>query len=426
MGRRTPGVVLPEEEGGVGEGANPDSSRRYHAFDCLRAAAMLVGVFFHAALSFTDPPQIYWAANDSSRHVLVFLFAWATHGFRMQVFFLMSGFFAHLVYRRYGVHHFVRHRVKRLVLPFAGGIMLIVPIVQVVWLYGSVSGATEVPIPAVQAATSELLTVGRYLRTLGPAHLWFLEYLILFSGGALIASAVVGTLTTRCPLGWIDRVFRRLVRAPWKPLVLAVPTTATMYLMGIWILDGPSGFVPQPRFVVYYGLFFAFGWLLHRHPDLLALELRRYHWGYLGAALLLVGVTPVFFLSQPVPYHSYAGWYPFATLSLSSIYTWLMVFGLMGVFLQAIRRETPLIRYVSDSSYWVYLIHLPLVACLQIVLAKSPVPGILKYLIIIGIALVLLFLSYEHLVRYTLIGATLNGRRERPVGRRLLSLWPSR
>ncbi len=57
------------------------ASVRYHAFDSLRASAMLLGIFFHAAISYMDPPDPSWAANDPSRSELVGLFLWAAHDF---------------------------------------------------------------------------------------------------------------------------------------------------------------------------------------------------------------------------------------------------------------------------------------------------------------------------------------------------------
>ena len=68
-------------------------------------------------------------------------------------------------------------------------------------------------------------------------------------------------------------------------------------------------------------------------------------------------------------------------------------------------------RYVADSSYWLYLIHLPLVMALQAALVKLPLPAEAKILIVLGLAFPLMFASYEVMVRHSFIGAILNGRR---------------
>jgi peptidoglycan/LPS O-acetylase OafA/YrhL len=66
---------------------------------------------------------------------------------------------------------------------------------------------------------------------------------------------------------------------------------------------------------------------------------------------------------------------------------------------------------VADASYWIYLVHLPLVLALQTAFAKADLPAGVKYALILAIALPLLFASYQVLVRRTFIGAILNGRR---------------
>ncbi|MEM6506354.1 MAG: 2,3,4,5-tetrahydropyridine-2,6-carboxylate N-succinyltransferase, partial [Planctomycetota bacterium] len=72
------------------------------------------------------------------------------------------------------------------------------------------------------------------------------------------------------------------------------------------------------------------------------------------------------------------------------------------------------VRWLSDSAYWVYLVHLPIVALMMIVMKDWPVGPWVKFLIIVTAASVLTLVSYQQLVRYTVIGRWLNGPRTRP------------
>lgn len=113
-----------------GSAASPTpSSQRWHDLDALRAFAMLLGIGLHAALSFYPsawPVQDVQASADGFLDEAVL----AVHGFRMPLFFLLSGFFTVLLWRRRGLTALLGHRMRRIVLPFILGILLIVPTVD--------------------------------------------------------------------------------------------------------------------------------------------------------------------------------------------------------------------------------------------------------------------------------------------------------
>ena len=101
------------------------------------------------------------------------------------------------------------------------------------------------------------------------------------------------------------------------------------------------------------------------------------------------------------------------------IYAWLMCFGLIGLFRLIASRERPWVRYVSDSSYWLYLWHLPLIVFAQRLVLTWPLNTHLKFLLICVAVTAVLLVSYQLGVRYSPIGTMLNGRRV--PGRRTLA-----
>ena len=68
---------------------------------------------------------------------------------------------------------------------------------------------------------------------------------------------------------------------------------------------------------------------------------------------------------------------------------------------------------MADSAYWLYLAHLPLVIALQLAVADWPGWVIAKFLLLNAVAILLLLASYHFGVRYTWIGALLNGPRRK-------------
>jgi len=94
-----------------------------------------------------------------------------------------------------------------------------------------------------------------------------------------------------------------------------------------------------------------------------------------------------------------------------SLTTILFVFGIMGGFQSLCRHHSPAWRYVADASYWIYLVHMPLLPAIEIVMFRWDMTAWVKIPLLCGTSLVLLFLSYHYLVRSSFIGKILNGRR---------------
>jgi Acyltransferase family len=97
-------------------------------------------------------------------------------------------------------------------------------------------------------------------------------------------------------------------------------------------------------------------------------------------------------------------------LLLQTLLIWNMAFGMMGMFHALIKKEYIFLRYLSDSSYWIYIMHLPLVVVLQFLVREWPINALLKFLLINFFTVTLLLISYHLLVRSTWIGWLLNGR----------------
>ena len=131
--------------------------KRYHDLDALRAFAMLLGIVLHGAISFFPVP--IWPAQDihqpevdvptqlvetlgqagleTPRSVNLYeMLLHAIHGFRLPLFFLVSGFFTAMLWRNRGLMQLAKHRAIRILLP----LVIFVPIIWIliipVGIYG--------------------------------------------------------------------------------------------------------------------------------------------------------------------------------------------------------------------------------------------------------------------------------------------------
>ena len=224
-------------------------------------------------------------------------------------------------------------------------------------------------------------------------HLWFLWFLCwmipLFLLFFKLGSLLFCKLNTNT-MGILKKTMLYiLIPAPLLPLCL----------MGeILGPDTFTGILPPPHLLFYYMIFFSFG-LIYFDLNDSTFKLTRFWYIMLPLALLVIFPAAIVFKDK-LPLN----------LLFQTLLIWNMVFGMMGMFHALIKKENILIRYLSDSSYWIYIVHLPLVVVLQFLVREWPINGLLKFLLINIATITLLLVSYHLLVRSTWIGWLLNGR----------------
>ena len=386
---------------------------RLHALDGLRAFALTLGVFFHGAAGYVENfPSQLWPMREPSSTTLGLLF-FVSHMFRMSLFFLIAGFFGRMLIERKGAAAFVRDRAKRILLPLVAGLPVVLMLMAGLSVLGFLlSGMSLAELQRLQPPPPE---TPAQASTFPWAHLWFLYYLLMFYAGALVVRAIgrVVDRAGRVP-AVLDAVVRFCLGGVWGAAVIGLPLAAYFYALDGWPswtgLPAPLTLAPHPPSVIAYGTAFAVGWLAHRQVDrLLALETRWPAFLALAVALTVVslvlgGVTPRF---DPYLEGRTLLWYCAAYL----FGVWCWIFGLIGLAVRYLSGPSPVRRYVADASYWIYLMHLPVLALFAAWWNPLPWHWTIKYPLQVAATFAVLFGSYRYLVRSTFIGATLNGRR---------------
>jgi peptidoglycan/LPS O-acetylase OafA/YrhL len=386
------------------------AGERLHALDAVRAFALIAGIFFHATVSFLPTPKgvPVWIVMDNHRSLTLAVVFHLLHTFRMTTFFLVAGFFAHLTFHRRGQKAFILDRARRIGVPLLVGWPLIFLAILTVTIWGAVvqaHGGPLPPAPKYPGFPSFPLT-----------HLWFLYVLIGFYAAVLGVRALIDMTGRGDAMGKAsDQAVGALVSHPAGVLVLALPAAIALYLTPGWpmwfgIPTPDSSLVPNAAATTAYFAAFGFGWLLHRRVDLL--ETLRRRWPVFlpaavicsAAGLCVTGPAPLLAASTPgVQKLAFAGVYALAS--------WTWTFALIGLALRFLAGFSPARRYLADASYWLYLTHLPLVMALQVAVSQENWPWPVKYTVILGVAFPLMLASYELVVRHTVVGAILNGRR---------------
>lgn len=383
-----------------------ERSERLHGLDALRGAALLLGVVLHGAMSFF-PTQI-WIVADDQRSVWASGLFFIIHLFRMATFFLIAGLFAHMMIGRRGVWGFVKNRMVRIAAPLAvfWGLVLTAIVAVLIW-NASLQGLTAADAPPQPTYdwTNMPLT-----------HLWFLWVLMIFYAALLILRAPFAVLDRSG--GWgrtVDRVTTGLV-GPWGPFVLGAPLALALWLHPNWIAffgvpTPDAGLIPNTPALVGFGLAFGFGVLLDRRRDLLN-RIEAWSPVHLGLAVG-AGATAMMLAGGPNPHlvPMTDSTTKAMTAAAFGVGTYAGVFAAVGLAMRFFAGHSATRRYLADASYWIYIVHLPLMMAAQVLVQDWTLPWPVKLAGVVVGVLAISTASYELLIRHTFMGRWLNGRR---------------
>jgi ABC-type multidrug transport system ATPase subunit/peptidoglycan/LPS O-acetylase OafA/YrhL len=385
---------------------NTPETQRLHALDAVRGFALLLGVAFHAALSFMPgwPPGI-WAMVDNSTSPLLSDAAFVTHIFRMSLFFFIAGFFGRMLYHKLGERGFWANRLLRIGVPLLVGWVVLFPMIMAIWGAGisKFYGGHVPPMPEMPKVAGAFPF----------AHLWFLYQLLLLYVAVTVVRSVVVFVDRKGKLRCvIDAMVTSSLRLPVAVFTLGWPVAMALLTLPMWfywqsIPTPDSSLIPQLPASVGFGTAFAFGWLVNRAPG--ALEAIARNW-LLNLVLAVAGTAWLLHAMHASPMAQ-----PGLTKTIYAVVfgvtLWAWVLGLTGAALRFLSNYSPVRRYIADASYWIYLAHLPVVAALAVWVSQWPVSWMLKYPLILVVSFAVLFGSYHLLVRHTVIGKLLNGRK---------------
>ena len=227
------------------------SPSRLYYLDALRAFAMLYGILVHVT-TLGLPEGLRWIPVTSGY-------------FRMGLFFLVSGFFAAMMLRRYAAGDFLRRRTVALLVPLATGLVFLNPVTN--WLVATYHNG---PVPL---STAILNPESAGLK--GPGvwhlHLWFLITLFFFVATAPALMALGRHLAK--PGG---RIVARLASLPPTAVILllalAIAGTSVFLRVGYHVALDPLLKATPLAWIgpttMYYWPFYMTGMILFAYPAL--------------------------------------------------------------------------------------------------------------------------------------------------------------
>ncbi len=339
--------------------------RYFHGLDELRAALMLIGVFWHAA-AVLSPFAAFVYASPYHQSMALYASIYPEHLFRMEAFFMVSGFLAQMTLTRKDKQVFWRARLKRVLVPLLLGCLGVNFVLQV---FGSI-------FMDYQWAHYDLW---RWVM-----HGWFLICLMVFA-----------TIDMLLPRG----VFARMGLLPCLLVVTIgwLGYAALIYWNGeSWNLGGDIStlynfFVLHG--VQYYPFYFA-GSLLYFHQDILDKISHRALWGLALLALATTALTYVNGLHFYEPFPPDTEGMILQRLN-QMVSSGSIAFLLFWYFYHVQREANRVVRYLINSAIVIYLVHHPLVIMLGWMLDDPGLSNSQYYLLLLTLTFVFSYLCYE-------------------------------
>jgi len=371
-----------------------EPSPRLLFIDNLRTSLIILVVLHHVALVYSAIFPFYYVEPPFNEpltvHVLL-VFALFNQAWFMGALFLISGYFTPGSFDRKGLGSFLKDRLLRLGIPLVIFYFVLNPISSIgTWF-----------MPAYLTGITTQLTWQDYPHLLGLGPMWFLAMLLIFDFGyaawrRLAKKHVPEIMSKFSPLS-----YRRIV-------ILTLALVAVTYLVRIVIPQGKIvGGFPTLSYLPQYISFFVIGTIAYRRNWLQTLSSSKGLVGFAMAVVATIFLFPLAFSGQMFSlelteaFTNFAGnghWQSAAYAFWDSTFAVGICLGLITLFRYFFNKGGRLGRFLSQHSYTVFIVHIPIVVFLAVALKGIEFHNLLKFGIVGAVAVPVCFAA-AYLVR---------------------------
>ena len=360
-------------------------TKRYHGLDLLRSVAMLLGIVFHAPIIYYIPEMadgfidfgISTAMIPEMELWLQILTQW-THNWRMPVFFMISGFFALMIFERRGFGYLLKDRFVRL------GLTMIFFATLMDMMDGNFTGQLH--------------------------HFWFLYYLIVIT----FVASVTWTMTRSAFDGTTSPFVSNEML--WVLVLAMIPIR-----MICDQLDGGAISIAETYTDIKFGGFiysaicFLAGAVLYARRELLAQLSQRRTLLILGILAILAFVLAFHYIDGIFGHRRSTDISPANALlgsafAASSAILWCLF--ILGLSHALITQSNSLIRWLVVLSYPVYLVHLMPAMVISAILIGQGFGQPMVVLLTIIATFIISVMAYYVFIKFTPLSWIINGYRK--------------
>ena len=302
----------------------------------------------------------------------------------MPVFFILSGFLSAVVISRRSTIYWADHRFKRVALPLFIFWIPIALVLPQIFGYGF-----KGQFPGADGIKAEIF--------FNPNHLWFLIHLLLFVGIVGIIRLISSTTAT---------IFRPdIFKASWAMFkrffvgVIYLPVPLAIIIILFFVLIPTGGELIAN--IAGTSIYFFLGYGLFSNMSLF--NRMKSYWVYYVIFALLAFAAYLWLISElgaydPKNEEDAPLWG--VVLLLKAACAILFSYGFIGLSEAKFGSDSHTWRWLSDSAYWIYLVHLPIVTIITFAMFSISIPVEIKFILSIVMTSVIGVVTYKS-VSYT-------------------------
>jgi len=363
------------------------TNERKHYIDWLRVLAFGLLFLFHSWRPFDQFP---WHIKNEDQNFIFDLLTIFTHGWRMFLIFLVSGAGTWFALRS-RKKAFIMDRIKRLIIPFLFGIVLIIPPQRFYeWImFHDFAGNY---LNFLQAYPSQQLSANMgsslllWFGHLG-THIWYLPFLF-------VMTIIVLPLLNKIQKGSLDFSWlKRIMQSNYGVFILVVP----MILVRVLLKPIYSEYTDWADFLIYM-LPFIYGFLFMSDTDFITIIKKKTY------LFLVVGVIGSIYFSytafqDPLNVQEYLHpSYSLKHIELSIVsmliaYSWILFF--LGFFAKHMNFKRSILVPANISILPIYILHQTLIIVFGFYIVKLDLNIFLKFTIITLTAMPTALLLYK-------------------------------
>lgn len=342
-------------------------NNRLHGMDFSRAVLMCLGIFYHCGLIYGT--EMDWRVLSTETAASLTAISNVIHDFRMESFYLISGFFYYLIYKKER-GNFLSERVLRALIPMC----VIGFSLNFAMNYYSYNRSFH--------SDWKYFATGQWL-----GHLWFLGNLIIYFVVSTKVCKFISVKNKKINANFYFWVF------------VCVCIALCGKLFAYYIFDRTVGFIHFSTLFYYYG-FFLIGILCFSSKE-------KFY------SLIKVKKIPSYLLFYVII--QWAGNSLSDYDTVSKILMHLSHLPLALTVLSALQyignRDSKIIRIFSNSSYTVYLLHQPLIIILYYYIFEGITLGVYSEYFLLSFIVFFLSLAFHIYVveRYSVFKIAFSG-----------------